>query len=86
MGSITKEYTSLLLDKVFYIALLGLGSYLIWQGDVVQRFHDSRTNFAVCSEPMIEMPTFNVTFFTSYRLIFVGRRIHMPRSTKSNVL
>ena len=59
MGSITKEYTSLLLDKVFYIALLGLGSYLIWQGDVVLRFHDSCTNFAVYSEPMIEMPTFN---------------------------
>ena len=45
------------LDKIFYIALLCVGFCLMYHDEVIQRFRDGRTNFAVYSEPMHEMAT-----------------------------
>ena len=37
--------------------MLGLGSYLIYQGEVFQKFQAKKTNFAVYTEEIVEMPT-----------------------------
>ena len=47
-------------DKIFHIALLAVGFYFLYQGEVIQRFRDGRTNFAVYSEPMREMATLSM--------------------------
>ena len=47
-------------DKIFHIALLAVGFYFLYQGEVIQRFRDGRTNFAVYSEPMREMATLSI--------------------------
>ena len=45
------------IENMIYITLLGVGIYFIYEGDVVQRYHRQRTNFAVYEEPMAELPT-----------------------------
>ena len=45
------------IENMIYITLLGVGIYFIYEGDVVQRYHRKRTNFAVYEEPMTELPT-----------------------------
>ena len=45
------------LDKLFYISLLGLAIYFLYVGDVIQRFQAQRITFAVYEESMTELPT-----------------------------
>ena len=45
------------LQKLVYLTMLGLGVYLIYKGDVVQRFQRERTNFAVFEEEISELPS-----------------------------
>ena len=49
-----------ILDKIFYIAFLFVGFCLIYQDEVIQRYQDRKTTFAVYSEPMHEMATLSV--------------------------
>ena len=44
-------------DKVLCITLFGLGFYLIAYGEVIQKFQLKRTNFAVYTERITELPT-----------------------------
>ena len=57
MFQLKKEQIHHLLDKFFYTILLGIGIYFIYLGDIIPRFRDQRTNFAVYSEEMNELPT-----------------------------
>ena len=43
--------------KAIYVAMMCLGCYFIYQGDIVQRFKQRRTNFAEYTEPITELPT-----------------------------
>ena len=43
--------------KVKYLSLLVLGSYFIYQGDVLAKFSLERTSYAMYKEPVFEMPT-----------------------------
>ena len=47
----------LVIDSLVYLAMLGLGFFFIYKGDVLQRFQLKRTNFAVFEEPITELPT-----------------------------
>ena len=57
MNNFNRDLAIYILDKTFYIALVLVGSCLIYKDGVIQRFQDQRTNFAVYSEPMHEMAT-----------------------------
>ena len=52
-----------ILDRLFYISLLGLGIFFIYKGDVIQRFQAQRTTFAVYRESMIELPTISTYIY-----------------------
>ena len=61
------------LERLFYSILLGVGCYLIYEGDVVQKYLRRRTNFAVHEEDMTELPTI-VTYIYPYSNDFkIGR-------------
>ena len=62
MFHLKKEHVLKLLDKLFYVFLLGLGIYFIYEGDVIPRFQGKRTNFAVYLEDMKELPTLSTYF------------------------
>ena len=47
----------LVFDKIFYLAMLGLGIYFIVDGDVIDKFQSKRTNFAISEEDLSELPT-----------------------------
>ena len=47
----------LVFDKIFYLAMLGLGIYFIVDGDVIDKFRSKRTNFAISEEDLSELPT-----------------------------
>ena len=47
----------ILAERVVYIALLCVGIYFIYQGNVWQKYQQSKTNFAVYTEPIVELPT-----------------------------
>ena len=42
---------------MIYLLLFSLGVYFIYQGEVLERFAQKRTNFAVYKEHMRELPT-----------------------------
>ena len=46
-----------IIDVVVYNLLLVLGFYLIYEGEVIQRFSRKRTNFAEFDEKVAEFPT-----------------------------
>ena len=52
------------IDKVTSLALMILGIYLIYKGEVLNRFHLKRTNFAEFTEEVTEIPT--VTTWIEY--------------------
>ena len=73
------KIVSLIIDKLVYVTMLGLGIYFIYQGEVVQRFHLMRTNFMVYEEPIYEHPTIityispsikNVTFGKDFKIYY----------------
>ena len=73
------KVVSLVIDKLFYVTMLGLGIYFIYQGDVVQRFQLMRTNFMVYEQPIYEHPTIitfispsikNVTFGKDFKVYY----------------
>ena len=58
-----------LCTKIFqsfvYLALLCLGVYFIYLGEILQKFQLQRTNFAEIEEPVSEFPT--IFLFIDYR-------------------
>ena len=60
------------LQKVVYLALLSLGCYFIYQGQVVQRFIIQRTDFSEYSETVSELPTL-LTFPMLYNTLKFGK-------------
>ena len=61
-----------LLNKLVYITMFGLGSYFIYEGEVVQRFQLKRTNFAVYEEPIFEPPVM-VTYIWPIKNVTLGK-------------
>ena len=57
------NYMLLSLDYIVYTTMLGIGFYFIHEGNVIQRYLQRRTNFAVYEEPISELPTI-VTYVT----------------------
>ena len=57
MFLLKKEHVLQIMEKLLYFALLGLGIYFIYRGDVIPRFWLGRTNFAEYLEDMNEFPT-----------------------------
>ena len=53
------------LNKTVYIALLILGCYFIYQGQVVERFVDEKCDFSDYPEDVSELPTLQ-TFISPY--------------------
>ena len=46
-----------------YLAMLVLGFYIIYKGDVLQRFLLQRTNFAIHEAPFTELPTISIWIY-----------------------
>ena len=57
MFKLKKEQILQAWEIIVYALLLGLGIFFIYMGDVIPRFQDKRTTFAVYSEEMNEIPT-----------------------------
>ena len=57
MKQLKLEHTVSLLDFLVGVALFGLGCYFLNQGDVWQKYQAKRTNFAVSTEIISELPT-----------------------------
>ena len=77
------------LDKIFVIFLLVLGNYFIYMGDIIPKFLAERTNFAVYSETMNELPTVstylsyepaNFTLGIDFNMSFSGQVLKMGRN------
>ena len=69
--------------------MLGLGIYLIYQGDIVQRFRLKRSNFAVFTEPIVELPTIVAYFYppikSKYQRDFNISLMAVGKNTESNL-
>ena len=46
-----------ILNGVIYFAMLSVACYFIYWGEVLHRFHNRRTNYAVFEEEIMELPT-----------------------------
>ena len=51
------EVSNKIVRYVVYIALLILGVYFIYAGDILQKFSNKKTTFAEYGEPVTELPT-----------------------------
>ena len=77
MLQITPKHVIQLIEKLVYIALICVGCFFIYQGDVLQRFQLKRTNFAEYEENLTEFPTIltwpafgNLKFGEDYNISF----------------
>ena len=57
------EYFFRAINLTVYLTMLGLGSYLIYQGEVFQKFQAKKTNFAVYTEEIVEIPTMSTYIY-----------------------
>ena len=62
-----------LTQKLVYLCMLGLGIYLIYQGEVLQKFQLMRTNFAVYKEHIFEFPTIGTCIYPYSYTFKLGR-------------
>ena len=53
----SKDFLIRTTKNTIYITLMCLGWYLIWHGNVWDRYHGRKTNFAEYDEPITELPT-----------------------------
>ena len=51
------EVSNKIVKYAVYIALLILGVYFIYAGDILQKFSNKKTTFAEYGEPVTELPT-----------------------------
>ena len=70
------EFLFLIFDVVTNLTLFCLGVYFIYVGEVVQRFHAKRTNFAVYKETMSEYPTIQ-TLMNPYTNLALGNNYNI---------
>ena len=54
-----------LINKAIYLLSLIIGFYFIYQGEVIKRFQQKRTNFAEYDEPVDELPTISTYIHSS---------------------
>ena len=73
------------LQKVVYLALLSLGCYFIYQGQVVQRFIIQRTDFSEYSETVSELPTL-LTFPLLYNTLKFGKDFNISYGIRGSSL
>ena len=82
MHDLRVKLAFLVLNNVVYYAMLVLGFYFIYKGDVVQRFMLKRANFAAYEAPITELPTIitwiypykkNINFGEDFKLYFSSR-------------
>ena len=57
------EYFFQGINLTVYLTMLGLGSFLIYHGDVFQKFQARKTNFAVYTEKIVELPTMSTYIY-----------------------
>ena len=82
---LTTELFLYFTDKVLCITLFGLGFYLIAYGEVIQKFQLKRTNFAVYTEMITELPTIltgmsvekDLEFGRDYRMYYGALGLNM---------
>ena len=78
MGHLAPKRIHQLINQSVYLALICVGCFFIYQGDVLQRFHLKRTNFAEYEEDLTELPTImippvrprNIKFERDYNISF----------------
>ena len=66
----------LLVEKLIYVTMISLGIFLIYKGEIIQRFQLQRTNFAVYEEAIFKLPHIvmyivphkNITFGKDYMI------------------
>ena len=63
MAEFYLQYAVKLSNTLVYVCLLSVGIYFIYQGNVVQRFYQKKTNFAEYTEAIIEMPTITAVLY-----------------------
>ena len=51
------QVKNILLSNSVYLALLSLGVYLIYAGDIIQKYQQKLTNFAEYGEDVLQLPT-----------------------------
>ena len=59
----TKKLALAITEQLVCLCMLGLGIYFIYQGQVLQKFHLMRTNFAVYRERIFELPTIMIYIY-----------------------
>ena len=57
------DYFFRAIDVIVYLTMHGLAFYLIYQGEVFQKFQEKKTNFAVYTEKIVELPTMNTYIY-----------------------
>ena len=66
MFNVTRKYSLKVIHNSVYVVLLLIGCYFIYNGHVVDRFQQRRTNFAEYHEHIIELPA--ITAWMEYSL------------------
>ena len=77
MRGIQNKHVLQLCEKSIYLALVCLGFYFIYQGDVLQKFQLKRTNFAEYEEPITELPTYFVWLSPYDSRLMLGDNFNM---------
>ena len=67
------EFSNSIAQHLVYFALLFLGVYFIYAGEIVQKFSNKRTTFAEYGEPVSELPTIQ-TSIGHFNQRLVGRK------------
>ena len=77
MVSSTKILALAITEQLVYLCMLGLGIYFIYQGQVLQKFHLMRTNFAVYRERIFEPPSIMTGFYPFNGDLKLGRDFNL---------
>ena len=75
--SVKVDYIFKTLGILVYVGSMVGGLYFIYQGGIVQRFNLKRTNFAIYSEPIVELPTIVAYVYPWTNEIFYGTNFNI---------
>ena len=83
MFLLKKEHILQIMENLLYFALLGLGIYFIYIGDVIPKFWLGRTNFAEYQEVMTELPTISTYIINVPKNFTMGKDFYLSLNGKT---
>ena len=78
-----KKHVLQILENLLYLALLGLGIYFIYMGDVIPRYWLGRTNIAEYQEVMNELPTISTYIINVPENFTMGKDFYLSLNGKT---